>query len=151
MKRPSEYLCLNQLEKCDWGDAPDDATGLIQRCHDYRRIPLRNLTAEHLRTLILQNIGLPFLVPLAIRILEKNPLADVSLYPGVLLETVLGADSEYWVAHPAERGQVRAITEHAYSLRETLDPFDCKTLDREVARARDIFERAEYFAKHGRS
>ena len=151
MTSPNTGMNLNQLEQCDWGDPPADATGLIERCYQYRRIPLCELADEHLRTLILQNISLPHLIPLAIAILDDNPLAAGDLNPGALLGTVLNADSKYWVAHPAERARVTAIVERADSARDSLDESDRATVDAELAQSRDIFQRAEYFAKHGRA
>jgi hypothetical protein len=56
---------LNELDPPDWGGPPPDATGLIANCHAARQKPLNTLTGKDLRILIGQNIGLPYLVPLA--------------------------------------------------------------------------------------
>ena len=38
------------------------------------RLPLKDLSAEEIRLLIGQKVGLRYLLPLAIEILQKNPL-----------------------------------------------------------------------------
>ena len=57
---------------------------------------LKNFETEDLRILIGQNIGNEYLIPLAIRILEKDILAAGNFYEGDLLVSVLRSDGEYW-------------------------------------------------------
>lgn len=133
-KRGNEYLCLNELDG-DWGDAPSNATGLIERCYAYRRIQLRNLTVEHFRTLILQNISLEFLIPVALPLLEKNPFAEGLCYPGDLLHAVLMADLQYWSSHPAERAGMLAVIAKAKAQSETFEESDRATWSETLRKA----------------
>ena len=43
-----------------------------------------------------QNIGLNFLIPLAIDELKQNKLAEGDFYEGDLLKSVLTSDTDYW-------------------------------------------------------
>lgn len=48
---------------------------VVTTCHKMRRKPLRLLSAEEIRRAISQEIGVAFLVPMAIERLQTNPLA----------------------------------------------------------------------------
>lgn len=56
---------LQELEQSDWGE-PEFDSHLVTTCHRLRRVPLDQFTVEDLRIMIGQNIGLPFLVPMAV-------------------------------------------------------------------------------------
>ncbi len=83
-----ERKSIEQLENDYWADF-DFPTALVERCHKYRKIPIKNLTIEQIRTLISQNIGLEFLLPKALDVLKLNILAEGEYYPGDLLSAVL--------------------------------------------------------------
>jgi hypothetical protein len=87
---------IEQLENDYWKDLEKYPTGLVENCHLYRKKPVGNLTIEELRLLISQNIGLPYLMPLALNILTENPFAEGDLYQGDLLSSVLSSDTNYW-------------------------------------------------------
>jgi len=71
-------------------------TGLTAKVARLRRQPLQSLGVEDLRMLIGQEVGLAHLIPLALDVLEANPLAEGALYPGDLLSNVLAA--QVWIA-----------------------------------------------------
>ncbi len=88
---------LENLEKSVWPALPsDEGSHLIQTCHALRKKQLKDFTTEDLREMIGQDIGLKYLVPLAIRTLEKNILAEGDLYEGDLLKSVLTSDKKFW-------------------------------------------------------
>lgn len=49
-----------------------------------------------------QEIGLNYLIPLAIEQLAQNIFAEGDMYEGDLLTNVLDIDTEYWVNNKAE-------------------------------------------------
>lgn len=101
---------LEELEGDAWGDPPADATRLVATAHRLRRKPIDALDAEDLRLLLGQQIGVPVLVPLALDMLERNPLAEGHFYPGDLLATVLRrVPTEYWEAHPSEAARLQPL------------------------------------------
>ena len=113
---------LEQLEDARWGAAPPDATHLIATAHELRRKPIGLLDAEDLRLLLSQREGVPFLVPLAIELLERDPLTEGDFYPGDLLSVVLRrVPPEYWAAHPSESARLQAAI-------ATLDTVEDETL-----------------------
>ena len=75
--------------------------------HRLRRTPIEEFTTEDLRIAIGQDVGLPHLIPLAIEILEENPLAHGDHYPGDLLKSVLVVNSLFW----RTRADLRAVVE----------------------------------------
>ncbi len=59
--------------------------------------PLRKFNATDLYAAIRHNVGLPWLVPLAIARLEEEPFATAGDHPGDLLTAVLESDSRFWL------------------------------------------------------
>jgi hypothetical protein len=57
---------------------------------------VKDLSIEELRILIGQDIGLRFIIPLALAALRHNKLAEGDLYEGDLPMSVLTSDANYW-------------------------------------------------------
>ena len=100
---------LEQLEGDIWPDANPDDTYVIRTCTALRRMPLRDFGPEQLRIMIGQGIGLPYLVPIALEALAKNPLAEGDFYPGDLLAQVRRVDQSYWDDHPDQAAALAGI------------------------------------------
>jgi hypothetical protein len=83
------------LEKTDWGPPTFDSS-LVRRCHALRKKAVDEFTVEDLRIMIGQQISLEFLFPLAVNVIEANPLAEGDYYPGDLLASVLRVDKADW-------------------------------------------------------
>jgi hypothetical protein len=96
---------LEILENDKWPNEKEYPTGLVKRCHDYRKIPVDKLTIGELRTLIGQNIGLKYLIPIAIDFLKTDVLIEGDFYPGDLLESVLKIDKNFWTQNINLKGQ----------------------------------------------
>ena len=111
---------LNQLENVVWGE-PEYTSGLVIRCHKLRTKKVEDFTTEDLRLMIGQNIGSYYLVPFALRELNKNPLAEGNYYEGDLLENILKLDCEFWSMHTHFIEPLKAISNKAISLLETTD------------------------------
>lgn len=95
MKNLDLNKSLEQLENDQW-IKPDFDSSLVEKCHQLRKLPLRELNVESYRILIGQNIGLQYLIPLAIQELQKNPLAEGDFYEGDLLCNVLRVEKKFW-------------------------------------------------------
>jgi hypothetical protein len=87
---------LEQLENDFWGE-PTYSSSLIKSCHALRQKELKLFTVEDLRIMIGQNIGLTFLIPIAIEKLKENILAEGDYHEGDLLKSVLICDKAYWL------------------------------------------------------
>lgn len=81
---------------------PELDTYVLRTAARAMRLPLKDLSAEEIRLLIGQKVGLRYLLPLAIEILRKNPLKQASLFPGDLLEVCRRLEPADWNENPAE-------------------------------------------------
>jgi hypothetical protein len=131
---------LQQLEGRDWGE-PTFGSHLVTECHRLHRVPLCDFTVEDLRITIGQDIGLEYLVPLAIEKLRENPLVEGDCYPGDLLSNVLGADAAFWRAHPDLHKQLIPITERAISIASTDEDICKEVVIESVSTAYEKFKR----------
>jgi hypothetical protein len=84
----------------DWGDHGSGGTATRA-----------DFGVEELRLLIGRQQSLRRYVPLALDLLEENPLAEGEYYPGDLLHAVLNVDSNYWHAHRDQWERVDEIVE----------------------------------------
>ena len=91
---------LEQLEGEYWPDQEEYISGLIRRCHEYRKIPVGKLTSYELCTLIGQDIGVKHLLIFAIEILETDLIDDGGMYEGRTLECILKVKPQYWQELP---------------------------------------------------
>lgn len=91
---------LEELEGEVW-DNCDFGSSLIRACHQLRKKPIDEFTPEDLRIMIGQNIGLRFLIPKAIVVLNDDPLVEGDFYPGDLLKNVITTDPTFYDRSPA--------------------------------------------------
>jgi len=88
---------LESLEKKSWPTlSSDEGSYLIKTCNSLRKKQLQDFTTEDLRIMIGQEIGLYFLMPLAIETLTDNLFAEGDMYEGDLLKNVLEVDTKFW-------------------------------------------------------
>ena len=86
---------LEQLENRSLKSS-DLCSHVVTQCNKLWSIPINKLSVENLRLLIGQNLGLYYLVPIALGILEQDPLADGNLYKGDLLASIASIDDKFW-------------------------------------------------------
>lgn len=111
---------LEELENSKWGKPKFDSS-LAKSCYALRAIPISELTPENLRMLIGQNIGLDYLVPLALNILEDNPLVSGDMYAGDLLASILRIPKEFWSTFPDLNNRVVELKNEIEILRDTIN------------------------------
>lgn len=125
-------LPLEKLENTNWS-LPDYNSSLSIKCFELGKIPVGNLTVEGLRLLIRQELGLDYLIPLALETLENNTLSQGDLYCGDLLESVLKVNKSFWVRNQEYRNDLESIMENAISeMRDKLDEFRNSLLNLKV-------------------
>ena len=88
-------LSIEQLENDFWSDTEFESS-LVRKCHELRKRPIGELSVEDLRVLIGQQIGLSYIVPLAMEYLVENPFCEGNFFKGDLLSNVLQIDSAFW-------------------------------------------------------
>ncbi|MGK5543863.1 contact-dependent growth inhibition system immunity protein [Streptomyces sp. URMC 127] len=91
---------LDELDPPRWTAPAQDATHLVRTVHELRRVPLKELRPADLRTLIAQQVALPYVLPLAVRLLTEEPLLDAYFYEGDLLVAAVEAPSSAWSVLP---------------------------------------------------
>lgn len=104
-----EDLSLDQIEDDAWGDPPADATTLMETVHRLRRKPIGALSAEDMRVLVAQKVGLDVLVPRTLTRLEQAPLLEGDYYPGDVLVAVLRVPPSYWSANPVQLARAHRV------------------------------------------
>jgi hypothetical protein len=107
---------------------------MATQTYPLRSKPVEDFTVEELRVMIGRQLSLRSLVPIAIEILEENPLAEAGYYPGDLLQAVLEVDKQYWRSNRAQWDAVKEIAESfAYTqmrLNEALQTFRARPIGR---------------------
>jgi hypothetical protein len=111
---------LEELDGNAWGPPPHDATSVMIDAHRLRQVPIGDLTVGDLRFLLTQQVGIEWLVPVALDRLRDDPLAG-DYYPGALLSALLESSSGYWDAHPADLMALWAVREALEDLRADAD------------------------------
>ena len=88
---------IEELEGVSWGDPKKGETPMIRRCLALRRTRLDDFTLDDLRLMLGQQIGVPILLPRAVKILIRDPLAEAG-YPGDLLYAVVRLPDTAWAS-----------------------------------------------------
>ena len=102
---------IEQLENDVWKKSIEFPSGLIINCHNYRKIPINELTIEQLRLLISQKIGLNYIIEFGINELGKNILAEGDFYEGDLLMAISSLPNVFWNENKTEFLRFKNIVE----------------------------------------
>lgn len=102
------HQSLEALEHDRW-DEPAFPSYIVKTCHRARKKPLCDLTHEELRCLIGQKIGLRYLLPIAVTVLQQEPLLEVTYFPGDLLLVLLRLEPGDWADVPDALRQFAAL------------------------------------------
>ncbi|NKQ28691.1 contact-dependent growth inhibition system immunity protein [Streptomyces galbus] len=100
---------LEELERDCWPAPPADASHLVATVHGLRRRPIGELTVEDMRLLIGQDVGLGYLLPLALEVLRDDPMAEGDMYEGDLLSAVVTRSPAVWNEWPELGRQLGVI------------------------------------------
>jgi hypothetical protein len=132
---PNTSRTLEQLEGFPWSAPGDGSTPMVERCHALRKIPIGRLSSADLRLLLGQDIGARFLMPLALEVLETDPLTEAEYYPGDLLKAAMNIPAGYWTSHTVERQRLLSFAQSAgRTLAEAEEPLaSSRQLLREIA------------------
>jgi hypothetical protein len=112
-----ERRTIEQLENDQWEEVRFPSS-LVEKCFQYRKVPISELSVEQLRLLIGQKIGLRYTVPKAIALLQANILAEGDYYPGDLLNSLLSLSEDDWNECPAEKTKFIELLHQNISLIE---------------------------------
>jgi CDI immunity proteins len=117
-------LSLEQLEGQHWPERDSDATGLVKSVHSLRRRPVCSLKAHELARLIGQDVGLRWLLPVALEILRETAPEEAvgGFYDDDLLGAVLTRKPETWQEQPDLAHELRDILGMLTDLGEYVEP-----------------------------
>jgi len=94
-----ETKSIEQLQ-CNSRSEAGSPSGVAARCHQFSRVPVKDLSTEQVRLLLSQDVGTIFLLDKTLQILETDILADGDFYPGDLLSAILNINKIYWKTKP---------------------------------------------------
>lgn len=117
-------LSLEQLEGERWPDPEPETTGQVKSVHLLRRRPVRSLNPTELARLIGHEVGLRWLLPVAVEILrETAPEQAVGgFYDDDLLLAVLVQSQETWQKEPELAQEIRDTIGILTDLGEWVEP-----------------------------
>ena len=107
---------LEQLEAHRWPKPPSDSSPMVSRCHALRKVPLEKLSAGDCRVLLTQGIGTRFILPIALEIVEADPLVEGDYYTGDLLTALLRLSAEEFAGDAEAIRRLMAATRWAEDL-----------------------------------
>jgi hypothetical protein len=137
MKRIDEKT-LEELDGQRWGP-PEVETSLVQTVHRLRRVPIGQFEPRDLRIMIGQGVGVQYLVPNALTLLERDPFMEADLHTGDLLMSVFNVDDAFWQRSPELRRRAVAILDSALEREAELDVVDRRELWPRLVSARARF------------
>ncbi|MFF7994826.1 contact-dependent growth inhibition system immunity protein [Kitasatospora xanthocidica] len=111
---------LEDLERDRWPTPSGGETRLMATVRELRCKPIGSLTVEEMRLLIRQNVGLAYVLPLAVEALQVDPLAEGDIYEGDLLAAVLTRNAEVWSECPDLRRDIRLVVSRLADVPPTL-------------------------------
>ena len=137
MLKEQLHLSLTDLEKNDWGE-PSFGSYAVPQCHALRKKRLMDLSHEEIRLAIGQQIGLPYLVPLALDVLKEDPLVDVTFYDGDMFQVVLGVEADFWSQNPDLWEQALDVSEEFWR-QAAADPTRLGSQEKRIRIQYDVF------------
>ncbi|MFF3361492.1 contact-dependent growth inhibition system immunity protein [Streptomyces misionensis] len=125
----SKEKSIEELEGHRWPEPTGNSTSLVRGVHELRRRAIKDLSAEDLRRLVGQDIGLQWLLPVALDFLRATAPqeAETGWYDDDLLSAVLTRNAETWRNAPELARHlnetVNMLTDLSPYIREEVEAF----------------------------
>ncbi|MFJ4951285.1 contact-dependent growth inhibition system immunity protein [Streptomyces sp. NPDC088760] len=120
---------VEELEADRWPAPPGDSTTLVRSVHELRRRAIKDLSVEGLRRLIAQDVGLRWLLPVALEFLRDTAPQEAAAgwYDDDLLSAVLTRREPVWRNAPELArhldGTLRMLTDLSPYIQREVDDF----------------------------
>ena len=101
--------------------APEFESNVVLKSHAMRRKPLAELTLDDIRTGVMQQIVVSYLVPLALEVVEKDPYAESQAFPAEVTVALLNIPIEFWIAHKDLRNRLQCVYERVEATKDDQD------------------------------
>ena len=89
---------IEELSEYCWF-APEYESNIVVTSHALRRKKLADLSLEDIRMGLFQQVGVTYLVPMALEIVEQDPFAESFNFPAEIVLALLLIPHDYWQAH----------------------------------------------------
>ena len=116
------FKSIEKLEKKTFGPVPKDESSIVTRLWRLRQTPINEFEVDDIRFMILQGVGLSYLLIEAIDLLEKNLLIEGNYYDGDLLNSVLQLDKQQWGQIREQWGKVDTLIKDRLDFLRTIRP-----------------------------
>ncbi|WP_106795203.1 contact-dependent growth inhibition system immunity protein [Aquimarina sp. Aq78] len=114
---------INQLQDIPIPRPPEYESHLVRRCFDLANKKLKYFSPEDLRIMIGQNIGLEYLIPIALEVLQREPFIEADYYEGDLFLSVFKVDKVFWEKNLELKEKILSV------FKDNLDDFKQLDLD----------------------
>lgn len=94
---------IQELESDFWPDLIEYPSGLIEKCHLYRKIKLKDLQIHQIITLLIQDIGSKYLMPLVFERMDKDISEEDNLDGSSFIESLEFFSDEIFRRNPEFR------------------------------------------------
>lgn len=139
MKQSNRLKSIAVLEGKRWPDPGVQASHFHRRLYEAVTKPISELKPEELRLLIVQDVGIEFVLSLALDIIEKDPLIEVEHFRGDLLVAALGASPAAYRRLPEVRSRAEKVLQLVPTELEKLDHVDFDTTTEALEEAEEVF------------
>ncbi|MEU3829630.1 hypothetical protein GT045_12990 [Streptomyces sp. SID486] len=126
---------IEELDGDQWPEPPRHSTPLVLGVHALRRRAIKDLSVEDTRRLISQDVGLPWLLPVALDFLRETAPdeAETGWYDDDLLSAALTRSESVWrdVPHLARHldETVRMLTDFSPYIRQEVEDYRSRLSD----------------------
>lgn len=127
---------IEELENDYWSET-EFSSYVSETCHNARKKPIAKLSYEEIRLMTGQKIGLKYLLPIAVSILEKNPLIEITFFNGDLLTELLRLDIIDWKDNKTDLDNFKTIILDNYSLIESCEEIPLKMTEKYLIIAKE--------------
>lgn len=139
-RKEAAYLSLIDLGEIEDFNLSGGESGLIERVHRIRKKIIRDFDQSDIRICLTQGIGLYYLVPKALDILEIEPWVETDHYPGDLFKACISIPSEYWDENTEDRTRIKKIAEFAKAILPKQDDNSDRQMRKDVELAINKFK-----------
>ena len=113
---------IEELSEYCWL-APEFESNVIMKSHALRRKKLADLTFEDIRMGLSQHVGVTYLVPIALKVVEDDPFAESLNFPAEITLNLLRIPHDYWLSHRSFADRLEQVYERVRQGRDTQDDY----------------------------
>ena len=105
MTEPAHFLdkSIEQIENVYWNDQKEYISRLAEECHALRKIKIRDLQIRQMITLLIQDIGAAWLMPIVLEKMRANILEEDEEDGSCFLNSVEFFSEAIWERNPEYR------------------------------------------------